>query len=430
MLKLLKNRNFFTFWIGDFISVIGDHISLIAFPWLILQMTGSAFMTGMVLAVQGLPRALLMLPGGALVDRTSPRSVMLWTNFIRFCLVLTLAWLISHDAVDITGVFVLALAFGIADAFFYPASTAILPSLVKKDQLQAGNAIIQMTIHLSIIIGPVVAGLLIAGSFETSGHDAVDITSSYEKDRQGLARAFYVDAATFAFGFITLLFTRVRSLHDSLKEGATSMWQEIKIAIVFVWSIPAVRIAFIGVATFHLLYQAPVLVGLPVLAKERFAEGALVYGLEMGAYGGGAFIGGLAGGMMRGFNELKLVKYMFLIFAYSAATLGMVVLYEPYEWAMFVFFSAGLGDGMVWVLFIVWVQRLTPEHLLGRVMGLFMFMSIGLLPIANIIMGIIAEIEIEISLLAISALMTIICLICAFHPDGKRLEISEKYKEL
>lgn len=425
MLELLKNRNFFIYWIGDFISVIGDHISFIAFPWLILQMTGSPFMTGLVLAAQGLPRAILMLPGGALVDRTSPRAVMLWTDVIRFGLILSLAWMISEDVVTIPIVFVMALAFGIADAFFYPASTAILPSLVKKSQLQAGNAIIQMTIHLSIVIGPVVAGLLIAGSFETSGHSPSDVVSSYEEDREGLARAFFVDSATFAFGFFTLLFTRVRSLRDGLKGAATSMWQEIKTAVTFVWSIPAVRIAFIGVATFHLLYQAPVLVGLPVLAKERFAEGALIYGLEMGAYGGGAFIGGIAGGVMKAFDDKKLVKYMFLIFAYSAVTLGLVVLYEPYEWAMFVFFTAGLGDGMVWVLFIVWIQRLTPEHLLGRVMGLFMFMSIGLLPLANIIMGMIAEMDIELSLLAISALMTIICLICAFHPDAKRLEQSE-----
>lgn len=426
MLALLKNRNFFIFWIGDFISVVGDHISLIAFPWLILQMTGSPFMTGLVFAVQGLPRALLMLPGGALVDRTSPRAVMLWTDAVRFALTLLLVWLITSDTVTITSVFLIALAFGIADAFFYPASTAILPSLVRKDQLQAGNAIIQMTMNLSIIIGPVVAGFLIAGSFETASHGAGDITSSYEQDREGLKRAFMVDAVTFGFGFITLLFTRVRSLHSDLAEKATSMWQEIKSAVAFVWSIPALRLSLIGIATFELLYRAPILVGMPVLARERFEEGALVYGLEMGAWGAGAFLGGLFAGHMKAFDDDKLVRLLFLVFAYSGATLGMMVLYDPYEWAMFVFFTAGIGDGMVWVLFLVWLQNITPEALLGRVMGLYMFLTIGLLPVANLLMGLAAEIDIELSLLAISALMVVICLICAFHPDGKRLEIVKK----
>ena len=407
-------------------SVVGDHISLIAFPWLVLQMTGSPFMTGLVFAVQGLPRALLMLPGGALVDRTSPRAMMLWTDIIRLVLTLILVWMLIEDSVTIPVVFALALAFGVADAFFYPATIAILPSLVRRDQLQAGNAIIQMTMNLSIIIGPVVAGLLIAGSFETASHSVGEAISGYEQDREGLTRAFIVDAATFAFGFITLLFTRVRDLKDELKDKATSMIQEIKEAFAFVWSIPAVRLALMGIAAFELLYRAPILVGMPVLAKERFAEGALVYGLEVGAWGAGAFIGGFIGGTMKTFDDTKLVRNLFLIFAYSGATLGMMVLYEPYEWAMFVFFTAGIGDGMIWVLFLVWLQNITPEALLGRVMGLYMFMTIGLLPVANLLMGIVAEIDIELSLLAISAIMVIICLFAAFHPDGKRLEVIEK----
>ena len=74
------------------ISVIGDHISLIAFPWLVLQMTDSAALTGLVFAVQGVPRAALMLAGGALVDRTSPRLQILITNGLRMLLVLSLAY--------------------------------------------------------------------------------------------------------------------------------------------------------------------------------------------------------------------------------------------------------------------------------------------------------------------------------------------------
>ena len=104
--------------IGETISVIGDQISLIAFPWLILQMTNSAALTGLVFAVQGIPRAALMLAGGALVDRTSPRLVMLVSNGLRMLLVVYLAYMISQDTADITSVFLMAFAFGVADAFF------------------------------------------------------------------------------------------------------------------------------------------------------------------------------------------------------------------------------------------------------------------------------------------------------------------------
>ena len=139
MLKIFKDRNFFIFWFGEMTSVVGDHISLLAFPWLVLQMTGSALMTGLVFAVQGIPRAVLMLAGGALVDRTSPRLIMILSNAARLVMVLCLAYMITNDLVNITNVFVIAFFFGVADAFFYPASTSILPSIVPRTLLKEGN---------------------------------------------------------------------------------------------------------------------------------------------------------------------------------------------------------------------------------------------------------------------------------------------------
>ncbi|MDC1477627.1 MFS transporter, partial [Porticoccaceae bacterium] len=89
MLKLFRDRNFSLFWFGEMISVVGDHISLLAFPWLVLQMTGSAALTGLVFAAQGIPRAFLLLAGGVLVDRTSPKAVMIASNALRMLLVMS-----------------------------------------------------------------------------------------------------------------------------------------------------------------------------------------------------------------------------------------------------------------------------------------------------------------------------------------------------
>jgi len=128
------------------------------------------------------------------VDRTSPRLVILITNGLRMLLVMALAYMIYQDTVEVLTVFMMAFAFGIADAFFYPASTSIIPSLVSRDELQAGNAILQTTLHLGMTIGPVVAAFLIAGevsSMSQHGELGSDGLSSYEKDREGLARAFF-----------------------------------------------------------------------------------------------------------------------------------------------------------------------------------------------------------------------------------------------
>ncbi len=118
MKQLFKDRNFLTYWFGEFISVVGDHISVLAFPMLVLAMTDSPALVGAVLAVQGRPRAILLLAGGAIVDRYSPRMVMLLTNVLRFMFIMLLAWLIYKDLATIELVFAIALAFGVADAFF------------------------------------------------------------------------------------------------------------------------------------------------------------------------------------------------------------------------------------------------------------------------------------------------------------------------
>jgi len=420
MLQLLKQRNFFIFWLGEIISVVGDHISLIAFPWLVLQMTGSPMMMGLVLAAQGLPKAALMLFGGVFVDRSSPRKVMLLADIVRFFVMLGLGLMIGAGTQTMPLIFLAAFIFGVADAFFYPATTSILPSLVKKDELQKANAIIQMTTHTAIILGPIIAGLLIVGSFalpDTSAAALAQIPSLHDNDNTGLARAFIVDAWTFGVSILTLLLIKVRPLHEDKDETATSMWSEIKEALQFVWSIPAMRLIFFVIAILEFFFQAPIFVGLPVLAKARFVDGALIYGMILGSYGLGALIGSGVSGTVKQFAPNTIARRLCLVFAWSGMTLGLIVLFPAYQIAMLLFFTAGFGDNFIWVQFSTWLQQTTPEHLLGRVMSVLIFLAIGMLPIANMIMGALFELNLYATLITCSIIMTVVCLFAAFHKD-------------
>ncbi|WP_262693578.1 MFS transporter [Kordiimonas aquimaris] len=429
MLKLFKDRNFFTFWIGEFISVIGDHISLIAFPFLVLQMTGSPALTAFVFAAQGLPRAVMMLVGGAVVDRTSPRLVMILSNLARCVLVMLLAYLVHVDQVSIQIIFIIALLFGLADAFFYPASTSMVPTIVAKDNLKEGNAIIQSSIFVGVIIGPAIAGLVIAGHVTTLGHDVGLEAATYQSNRPGFARAFFIDGLTFAMSFITLLFVKARSLSaaddeaETGKESATSVLAEVKEAVRWVWSVPALRLGFIGIAILEFFFQTPIFVGLPALAKTRFLEPAYVYGLIIAAYGVGAVLGSVVGGATKGPKPENLVQIMFFIFIGSGAAIGLMVIYPPYWFAMTLFLFSGFADSYIWVHFTTLVQKATPEKLLGRVMSIFMFMSVGLIPIASIIMGIAFEWNLEASLMIASIIIVVSCLVAAMHPDSKKVPI-------
>lgn len=427
MLKLFKDRNFAIYWVGEFVSVIGDHISMIAFPFLVLQLTGSPALTAFVFAAQGLPRAVMMLVGGAVVDRTSPKFVMIASNLVRCVLIMLLAYLLYIDQINLPIIFTVALLFGLADAFFYPANTAMVPSVVAKEDLKEGNALVQGSVWVGVIIGPALAGLLIAGQVTTVGHDVGLEAASYETNRPGFARAFFIDGLTFAFSFVSLLFVRARSLDGEEDEDGDakpkSMLGEVAQAIKWVWSVPAVRLGFIGIAILEFFFQTPIFVGLPALAKLRFVEPAYVYGLIIAAYGSGALVGAVTGGMSKGPRDENLIRTMFFIFTGSGAAIGLIVLYEPYWWAMVLFFFSGAADSFIWVHFTTWLQKLTPEKLLGRVMSIMMFMSAGLIPIASIIMGIAFEWNLEASLTAASIIIVVSCIVAALHPDSRRMMV-------
>jgi len=204
-LAVLRSRNFRLLRIGETISLIGDQFYMIALSWLVLQLTGDALAVGTLLAIAAVPRALFMLVGGALVDRFSPRSLMLTSNLVRLVLVVLLAGLVLSGAIKLWMLYVLALFFGLADAFFYPAQSAIVPQLVKERDLPWANALIQGMAQLSLFIGPVLAGGLIAlfsGGQVSAGGESIP-------ELRGIGLAFVIDAATFLASATTLWLIKV-----------------------------------------------------------------------------------------------------------------------------------------------------------------------------------------------------------------------------
>ncbi|MBT6115006.1 MAG: MFS transporter, partial [Porticoccaceae bacterium] len=201
-----------------------------------------------------------------------------------------------------------------------------------------------------------------------------------------------------------------------------SLYREIKVAVQWVVSIPAVRLGFMGMAIIHFLFMPVIYVGLPVLAKSRFADGAYVYGLELAAYGLGALLGATLSGLLRSPSNRNLIPLMFGAFIYSGASLGLVVWYEPYWWAMLLFFFAGIFDSYMYVHFNTWIQRICPEQLLGRVMSILMFMSVGLVPVGNAVIGFALDWNLLATLVGVSATIVVICAAIALNPRARQVQ--------
>src|SRR6202162_2524310 len=149
-------------WLATLLSQFGDFFSYVAMAGLFLQLTGSSLALGTVLVVQALPRALLMVVGGALADRISSRLTMLGSMGLRAVFVAPLALLVLMGRVQMWEVYGIALVFGIVDAFFMPARSSILPKVVADHELEPGNAVMNVTSQSSVVIGPVLGGLIVA----------------------------------------------------------------------------------------------------------------------------------------------------------------------------------------------------------------------------------------------------------------------------
>lgn len=423
MLYLLKQKNFGLFWWSNLINVIGDHITMLAFPWIALQMTGDIGITATVLAIQGLPRAILMLLGGSITDRTTPKLIILLTNLVRGLLVLVLALLTFADKANLSHVFIVAALFGIADAFYYPASTSMVPSLLKESDRQSGNALVQVTNQLAVFLGPMIAGLVIAGQIDTSHIDMATQVDGYHEDRLGLARAFLTDSATFLLSSLLLLLVKqLPKESPDTEEAKKSLLEQIMEGIAFVWSVPAVRLCFIGIGLLEFAYHAPIFVGLPALAKGRYAEGALIFSWWISAYGIGGLLGGITAGVTKMPKSEHIARLLFIFFAWSSATIALIALFDDYRLGLLFFATGGFLDNYIWIHFMTWLQRLTPDHMMARVMSLLMFMAIGMLPVAFMLMGWLLKVHLVGTMVTAGIAMVIFCAIAALHPDGKRVE--------
>ncbi len=403
MMRVMSLRDFRLLFAGSTTSLLGDQFALIATPWLVLQLTGDPLALGAVMALEGFPRAVFMLVGGAITDRLSPRIVMVTTDIIRFVLTAVMALVVFTGAVQIWMLYVFGLAFGLVTGFAIPAQNSIVPMLVAQQDLQAGNSIMMGVTQLMGFIGPTIAGVLIGGQ----SHSV-----------EGVALAFAVDAFSFAASAACLWMIRTGSgvaLGQAVSAGE-SLWDSILEGIRYIWSDRVLRVMFFVVMALNLLVVGPMLVGIPVLADQRLPEGALAVGLLMSAYAGGNLGGYLVAGSLRRPSGPAL-RVILIIFE---AAFGLVVLLLGFisrTWMDFaLLLILGLGNGYIAIILFTWMQTRTPKEMLGRMMSLLIFSSIGLVPISQAISGAVSKWDLTLLFVAAGGLVLLLTVWLAFQP--------------
>jgi len=370
---LLRDRNFTWLMSGGAISTLGDQFTQIALPWLVLKLTGDAVALGMAVALMGMPRAILILFGGALVDRYSPKRILMLTKHVNTVLLAVLALLVYTGQAQLSVVLALALGLSLASAFSIPAGTSMLPHAVAPQHLQAANGMMMGLRQVTML-----AGLLFA--LAGDGSDG-------PRHMRGLALAFGVDCISFAVSAWTLAKVQPRPFAPaarqpvlkSVADGLAAVWRDTQMRTCFIyWGLCACVIG--GVMQ----------VALPLLANSRL-HGASALGLLMGAHGAGALLGmaasGIAGKMRAGNLGMTLLQ-IDGIAGVLLVPLGMITA----SWqGMLINVVIGVLGGFVQVAVFTWIQQRVPRELLGRTMSLFMFIFMGLAPLAAVVAGWIAS---------------------------------------
>lgn len=364
---------------GAVISMLGDQFTLIALPWLVLKMTGDTFVLGTVLALTSIPRALFILIGGALVDRYSPKRVMMLTKHANTVLLGALAALVLTGHLSLWMVYGFALAIGLATAFSIPAGTSIMPHVVRREQLQAANGMMMGIRQFSMFAGPLLAGLLIA----LFG----DASSGSLGDARGLGIAFLFDACSFALSAWTL--ARV-NLHAPIAHAGaaaqTSVLQAVADGLRHCWNDPSLRTCFLYWGAVALFISGPIQIALPVLANE-LNHGAAAFGALMGAHGAGTLIGMAVSGMKPALRLRSFGMTILLIDAVIGALfVPMGQVSATWQGAALLLVIGSLG-GFLQVNVYTWLQRHMAPAMLGRGMALFMFIFMGVAPISAAITG-------------------------------------------
>jgi MFS family permease len=405
-------RNFRLLWIGEGISLLGDQFYLIALPWLVLQLTGSALALGTIMALASIPRAVFMLVGGAFVDRFSPRSVMIGSNLARLVLVALVSALVLTNNIGIEMLYVFALAFGLADAFYYPAQSAIVPQVLPADQLQVGNTFVQGTAQLSLFLGPVLAGGLIA----LLGHGA----AHGEPDTQGIGIAFAIDTLSFVASLVTLIMMRIPGTTMQAAESQNVI-ESIKEGFAYIWKQRILRVFFLLIVATNFLVMGPVTVGIPVLADTRLVEGAAAFGIIMSAFGGGALLGIILSSVLPSPKPEHLGTTLLLVVSSLGVGVALMPLFVSTAVVAVICLLMGAAAGYQRMILFTWLQKRIPLELMGRVMSLLFFCSIGLAPVSNALAGAILDIDPNMLFIGGGLLMMALTLLSILLPETRHM---------
>lgn len=395
--SLWRNRDYLLLLSGQVVSNAGTQVSMLAFPLLILALTGSPAQAGFVGTMRVIPYLLLSLPAGALVDRWDRKRVMILCDTGRaFCLAsIPIAYMLGH--LTLVQLYLVSLCEGVLFVFFNLAEVACLPRVVGKGQLAQATAQNVTVNSASYLVGPALGGVL-----------------------YGLGKfvPFLTDALSYAVSVISLLFIKVKFQGERVARQR-SLWFEIKEGLTWLWREPLIR--FIGVlgSAVHLM-GAGIIIIIILLAQHLHAS-TFVIGVMLAMDGVGSITGAFIGGKIS-----KRVRFQHIV----VATMWLwAIIWPLLAFASNIVMLAALLCSLYLVITIFDVAQfsyrvaLIPDELQGRVNGVYRMILFGGDTVGLMLVGILLQtLGIVTTILIYGAGIAIVALVATLNPHMRNAQ--------
>jgi len=359
----LSERNFRLFFIGQTASQIGSGMAPVAITFAVLQ-HGTASDVGLVAASGLVPVVVLLLVGGVVSDRFSRRVVMFTADVLRTAAEIGLgAWILLEHP-PLWAFMALSACVGAGGAFFGPAMTGLMPEVVSAPQLQQANALNGLSQSAASIVGPVLAGVIVAVSSP--------------------GWAVFIDGLSYAVSVVTLVMIRIawipKASGDSFIALLHEGWREF-------WSRTWLWVIVLEFSAVNAVIFAPMIVLGPVVAKASLG-GAGPWGVVLALEGAGALLGGAIMLRWHPVRPLLVATVVTLSWAWPLLALAVVAPVAVIAAGAFV---AGVSLAMFSALWNTTLQREVPLDVLSRVSAYDWFGSLVFLPIGLALIGPIAK---------------------------------------
>lgn len=364
-MRALRHRNYRLFYGGQFVSLSGSWMQSVAQAWLVYRMTGSAVLLGSVNFAGQIPVFLLAPLGGAAADRYPRRRILLATQAASMALALTLAALTLLGTVEVWHVFTLAALLGVVNAFDIPARQSFVVDMVGKEDLINAIALNSSMFNGARIVGPAVAGLVVAAV--------------------GEGWCFFGNGVSYVAVLASLLSMRVA--RDAGRPRSGSALERIREGFRFAARTGPVRalLLLLGLVS---LTGMPYAVLMPIFADQILGGGAGGLGLLMGASGLGALLGALALAARRSVRGLG--RWIAVASASFGASIILFSLSRSFWLSAALLVPAGFSMMVQMASSNTLIQSMVPDELRGRVMAVYSMMFMGMAPVGALLAGTLA----------------------------------------